>query len=141
MTEHATFRYWVARTLFVQAWADWEEQYGSRNLMGCELMNEAPESPEEAYDAADRLIPQFGDLETLLTRAAEVWRPNRGGGGTMVEELAYCLTMQALGHGVGWRDYQEPFDGWHPPVHFESSYFDLNEKDYPIPDQEENPNA
>jgi len=140
MNDREEFRHWVARTLFVTAWADWKDQYGGGAPgNGCNLMEEAPETPVYVYQSADDLIEKLGDVDALIAKAKAVWKPERKGGGSAAEELGYCMAMQAMGHGVGWTDYQEPFEGWHPSVHFEYSYFDLDDEHYPIPEEHVSP--
>lgn len=134
------FRDYVARTLFVTAWADWMEQYGPGTPgMGCELMTAAPETPVYVYEAADKLIAlleeKIAPLEVIFERARETWTDERPAS-AFIDELAYCLTMSSLGHGVGWEDYNDYFEGCRGLVHFEYTYFDLDENDYPIPAEE-----
>src|SRR3546814_14997475 len=65
----------MARTLWVLAWADAEEEHGGRAYPGTNLMDVAPETPPEAWDAANQLVGQFCGINecgihTLLYRAA-----------------------------------------------------------------------
>src|SRR3546814_16466558 len=65
----------MARTLWVLAWADAEEEHGGRAYPGMDLMVVAPETPPEAWDAANQLVGQFCGINacgihTLLFRAA-----------------------------------------------------------------------
>lgn len=141
--DRKAFRDYVARTLFVQAWADWMDRYGpGAPGMGCELMNEAPETPEYVYNYADTLIGKLefniAPLEEIFERARKTWTHKRPDS-SFIDELAYSLTMSSLGHGVGWEDYNDHFEGCRGDVYFEFSYFDLDDKDYPILDSEEEP--
>lgn len=137
------FRDEVARTLFVTAWADWMDQYGPGTPgMGAELMDCAPETPEYVYEKADELISrlekEIAPLEVLFERARATWE-GKSPRGSFLGELAYCLTMASLGHGVGWTDYHDEFEGHRGLWHFEFTYYDLDDENYPIPDSEEEP--
>jgi len=138
--DRKAFRDYVARTLFVQAWADWMDQYGPGCPgNGCELMNEAPETPAYVYKSADELIAllqtKIAPLEEIFERARKTWTRKRPDS-AFIDELAYSLTMSSLGHGVGWEDYNDHFEGCRGLVHFEFTYFDLDEETYPIPAEE-----
>jgi hypothetical protein len=138
MTKQEEFRYWVARTFFVTAWADWKDRYGGGAPgCGCNLMDAAPETPDYVYVSADTFISRLGDLDALFAKAAAVWQPNRPGGHTMVEELGYCAAMEAMGAGVGWTDYQDEFDGCRSFPYHEFSYYELDDEHYPIPEETE----
>ena len=113
----------MARTLHVLSWIDREEEEG-RFYPGAELMDIAPPTPQEAYDAAWRLwgrIEQINglDIYTLFVRAlvadkqltyqysseefdAALKKWSR--------EFGHCLAMQSLGHGVSWFDDHEYFN-------------------------------
>lgn len=124
----------VARTLFVQAWADWQERHGPGYPMGCELMEVAPETPVEAYYAAGRLIHLFEEENKkpwyiIATDAREKLRT----GDDADIELGYYVAMTSLGHGVRWEDNHQALDVEYPD--FEFTYYDLAEKDYPIPEE------
>jgi hypothetical protein len=124
------FRDYVARTLFVQAWADWVEQYGDHYAPGTDLMTAAPETPEYAL-FEEKIAP----LEEIFERARKTWTGKRRES-AFIDELAYSLTMSSLGHGVGWEDYNDHFEGCRGLVHFEFTYYDLDDENYPIPVEE-----
>jgi hypothetical protein len=96
----------VARTLFVTAWADKEEEAG-HSYPGQELMDAAPSTPPEAELTASELIRSAevlngSDLQAMLAQAlrainVEDSPRNR-------REFGFLLAMQALGHGVGLDD-------------------------------------
>lgn len=133
----------MARTLFVTAWADWKDQYGGGTPgMGVDLMDVAPETPPYAFEAADKLIKLYEDAnkcclghllnlakwsEKILETAPEETMA------ALAREFGYCMTMQALGHGVSWEDSHEPFVRKH--VDFEFTCFDLDEETYHIPEE------
>jgi hypothetical protein len=130
----------VARTLFVTAWADWTDQYGKGTPgMGAELMDVAPKTPVYAYEAADKLIKDYEEIcrcswTDLFARAFLAEHVEKEEATDIVKlarEFGYCLTMEALGHGVSWEDSHAKFYRGH--VYFEFTYFDLDEKIYPIP--------
>jgi hypothetical protein len=107
----------MARAMFVSAWADKEEEEG-RSHGGEELMDVAPETPEDAIHQAWRLCGQFEALnkstiaamfvhalridvklcsnwgEEAFERAEERW----------ASDFGHYLAMRALGHGVAWED-------------------------------------
>lgn len=138
--DRKAFRDYVARTLFVQAWADWQECYGPGYPPGCELMDVAPRTPEYVFESADKLIAKFEEkiapLEEIFERARKTWTHKRPDS-SFIDELAYSLTMSSLGAGVGWTDYNDHFEGCRGLVYFEFTYFDLDDENYPIPDVEE----
>lgn len=141
--DRKAFRDYVARTLFVTAWADWMDRYGPGTPgMGAELMDCAPETPDYVLISAEALVSLFekkiAPLEEIFERARRTWTHERPDS-SFIDELAYSLTMSALGHGVGWEDYNDYFEGCRGDVYFEFTYFDLDEKDYPILDSEEEP--
>src|SRR3546814_6136259 len=107
----------MARTLWVLAWADAEEEHGGRAYPGTNLMDVAPETPPEAWDAANQLVGQFCGINecgihTLLYRAARAdAEANKVFEGAVVGEstlfdneryqraFGYSLAMEAVGHG------------------------------------------
>ena len=136
--DRKAFRDYVARTLFVTAWADWMDEYGGGSGGG-ELMQNAPDTPEYVFKDADHFIEQLekkvAPLEVIFDRARGTW--NSKVHGPFINELAFCLVMSSMGHGVGWTDDRGEFEGCRGLDHYEYSYFDLDDKDYPIPDSEE----
>jgi hypothetical protein len=96
----------AARALFVNAWADREEEEG-RTYPGQELMEVAPETPDDARLAAASLFKSTElvnkkQIENLYFRALKLsgkednehWR----------DLFGHYLAMEALGHGVGLGD-------------------------------------
>ena len=127
----------VARTLFVQAWASWQEEHGPGYPMGCELMEAAPETPVEAYYAAGRLISKFEEKnkKSWYLIAADARKKVRTGDDADTE-LGYYVAQTSLSAGVRWEDNHEPLNVEYP--YFDFTYLDLDEKDYPIPEEPEN---
>lgn len=105
----------MARTLFVCAWADAEEEAG-RSHGGQELFDVAPETPPAAIEAAlyfvGRLEQANGrgwSVEAMLWQAWEADGHGKPDGASVIPDryradFGHCLVMQALGHGVSWYD-------------------------------------
>jgi hypothetical protein len=107
----------MARSLFVDAWDDAECEAG-REHHG-ELMDLAPETIPEAIEAAEDLAEKF---ETLNKKALDVMFEEAAAvDGHRVfpipEDFGHYTAMQALGHGVSWRD-DHPDHGFRVP-HFD----------------------
>lgn len=103
----------MARTLFVEAWANREEEMGHR-LRG-ELMSQAPPTPRAAHHQASALARDIEklngqSLEALYTEAAAV--PGKHYREPTPRDFGYGLVMQALGSGVSW--YDDHPHGSHP---------------------------
>lgn len=111
----------AARTLWVGAWADWNDEYGHINVSGCELMDIAPEAPEYANVLAAFLLGRFTRANHdsygatfLAVEAAKAdgiqWEDICAGKhDDWLHSLGHNLVMMALGHGVGWFDDHEEF--------------------------------
>lgn len=142
------FRDSIARTLFVTAWADWTDQYGKGTPgMGVNLMDVAPKTPDYVYESADSLLNAIecensgADVRMLCRWAlsaddghgkrSESTNPSDHRIDGIVDDLAYCLAMQSMGHGVSWLDSHK--DAGIELPYFEFSYFDLDDATYPIP--------
>lgn len=104
----------MARGLFVNAWDDAEREAG-REHRG-ELMDLAPETIPEAVDAAEDLARQFEEenqkaFDVMYEEASDME-------GHRVEptpeDFGHYTAMQALGHGVSWRD-DHPDHGFKVP--------------------------
>lgn len=96
----------MARTLFVNAWANAEEEEG-RGHGGQELFDVAPKTSKDAEKAAWRLAGQFEALNgmNIWALAAKVLKQEGlDGDKDAEEELGYNLVMEALGSGVAWAD-------------------------------------
>jgi hypothetical protein len=99
----------MARTMFVVAWGEFEEQHG-RSHGSRDLMDVAPETPAHVMDEARKLAIAFetenggANVTDLMSRAAEADdeepEPN---------EFGYGLAMQAMGEGVSWFDDHKRF--------------------------------
>src|SRR3546814_10002700 len=100
-----------------------------------DLMVVAPETPPEAWDAANQLVGQFCGINecgihTLLFRAARAdAEANKVFEGTVGESalfdneryqraFGYSLAMEAVGHGVSWFDDHADFDITFPAMPF-----------------------
>lgn len=102
----------IARTLFVCAWADEEENDG-RSYPGQELFDVAPETPVTALVLAGVLLGRIEEQNhapyyILIKRAADAdaVTPEE----IDEEQFGYSLAMMALGHGVSWFDDHAKFD-------------------------------
>src|SRR3546814_6360692 len=101
-----------------------------------DLMVVAPETPPEAWDAANQLVGQFCGINecgihTLLFRAARAdAEANKVFEGTVGESalfdneryqraFGYSLAMEAVGHGVSWFDDHADLDITFPAMPFE----------------------
>jgi hypothetical protein len=99
----------MARTMFVVAWGDYEEEHG-RSHGGRDLMDVAPSTPPHVYDEAQKLAIAFetenvgANVTDLMMRAEEA-----DGEEPEPNVFGYYLVMQALGHGVSWFDDHKRF--------------------------------
>jgi len=103
----------MARTLFVTNWADRCEENG-QTFPGCELMDIAPSTSDDALHQAYRLMGMIealngGSMICLLARVchqddelpdAHDWVNQF----KLKEDFGHYLVMEALGHGVSWSD-------------------------------------
>ena len=125
----------MARTLHVLHWAEEEEEQGNF-YPGEDLMEIAPETPEEALYQAWRLCGMIesmngASLERILVFAAEAdgfhtLDPEFEYPEGYARELGYCLAMRALGHGVAWEDNHPPIILSFPTREYKSPYFDYS---------------
>lgn len=107
----------MARTLFVCAWADSEESAGRSYGHGCDLMDVAPETSEEAKQEAYFLagkVAQLNDKSLLLliidaAKADGIPHPEKYIEDEYADGFGYCIAMQSLGHGVAWTDSHAAF--------------------------------
>lgn len=117
MTKHDLAKA-AARILFVSAWADYEERMG-RNYPGCELTDEAPETPQATVYLAYELLGGVA-----VANCASVWslieqakKADRAAGSQIddadayAERFAECMAFMAMGSGVSWFDDHEKFLG------------------------------
>jgi len=88
----------IARTLFVDSWANSEAEAG-RAYPGEDLMDVAPETTPEAYDAAKLVVQETERINKRPLVAPE---------GTDPYEFGFYIAMEILGHGVAWTDDHEP---------------------------------
>ena len=122
----------MARTLFVCAWADAEENAGRSHGHGVNLMDVAPATPESAKAfalyLAGRIHEANGKSLLLLifdaARADNYPHPEKYLEPEYVEDFGHCLAMQSLGHGVSWFDDHASFPLKVPQVEF---YLDESE--------------
>jgi len=141
-----TIRDAMARTMFVSAWADREEECG-RSHPGQELAEVAPPgTPDAAVAAADRLVEDMErangglDLDTLFRlavladekdKAARAGKPfvraeaeALFGDGGLAAEFGSDLAMEALGTGVSWFDDHARFEMQVPYARFDEADLD-----------------
>lgn len=106
----------MARTLFVDQWANEEEEQG-RCYSGQNLMDVAPETPSEYRDEALRLVGHMeaanGMAFVCLAYKAFVadglttYEDDDGWDKVtddVLEEFGHYVAMASLGHGVCWED-------------------------------------
>jgi hypothetical protein len=102
----------TARTLFVIAWADRQEERG-RHLQG-ELMDQAPKTPMSAYLGAARLIGKYEAMNGLeiycLLREARRVDNDADYSEEYANDFGHYLAMMSLGHGVSWFDDHADFE-------------------------------
>jgi len=102
MMTRNTFIEAAARAFWVSAYADWcEENAPERSArMGQDWMDVAPETPADALELARQFVSalvalnkmEFGAILDHCKAFHEV------------EELGFCLAMEAMGTGVSWAD-------------------------------------
>ena len=99
----------VEDALWLPAWASAKEERRERtprNITRKTADRMPPTVRTMARKFASTLIRlNDASLEEIYERASQA-----DGGPVDAEELGYYLTMQALGHGVGWEDDHEPFE-------------------------------
>lgn len=98
---------WAARSFFVVAWADRQEERGI-TYPGQELFDVAPETPKKARETAWELLKElelknkttmFEAYDQALQNAKlENTAKNR-------EEFGYLLAMESMGHGLSLEDH------------------------------------
>jgi len=113
----------MARTLFVVAWAQREEEKG-RTYPGQDLMDVAPKTSPKAEAAAKKLaleIEEMNDasLDALLVLAS--MQPGKHYKESYSYDFGYGLAMQALGHGVSWWD-DHPYISVDPVIGVEKEF-------------------
>ena len=131
------YRRQVARTLFVSAYADWKEEYDGGFPAGTKIDKVAPTTPPYVAERALKLIAELEQendctLDDLYERALEADGIYGGHTVNLVEEWAHYLTMECLGHGVAWSDDHAEYE--HQTVNVEFSPFDLDNENFPIPE-------
>ena len=99
----------IEDALWLPAWASAMEEEGSRTPRNI-TRESADRMPREVTRAARSFAAELvrqnrATLPQIYARASEA-----DGKDVDPEELGYYLTMQALGHGVGWDDNHQPFD-------------------------------
>ena len=109
----------MARTLWVNAWADWMEEQGE-SLRG-ELFSQAPKTPREAVKAAQSLAKKIESMNGM--DMGELWEKastaeGRHSSRPDKEDFGYGLAMRSLGHGVAWEDDHPDIGIKYPLVEF-----------------------
>lgn len=92
----------MARTFYVSAWADAMEEAGER-LQG-ELMDQAPETPHDAYEHAEKAAARIEQANGMSLDALYHKMTAMEGGDDTASEFGYCLAMMWQGSGVSWFD-------------------------------------
>ena len=105
----------MARTLFVGAWANKQEERG-KTYPGQDIMDIAPKTPKYAREQALRLLGGLeamnrSNIHPILALAARADGydsldvvPDR-----WFEDFGFCIAMRALGEGVNWFDSHPRF--------------------------------
>ena len=96
----------MARCLFVNAWADYAEEKLDANFSQMELMDVAPETPTESIEKAKGL---YDDIEHINNVDLSTFMPpgSNPDEGFDKDSFGHYLCMEALGHGVSWKDDHE----------------------------------
>jgi hypothetical protein len=93
-----------ADALFKSSWAEFEEEKGT-SFSGKEILDVAPETPQEVVSFADR---QIGNIESANGIDFDAFVPPGEEEGTYDPwELGWYIGMEYLGHGVSWSDDHE----------------------------------
>jgi hypothetical protein len=126
----------LARTLFLLAWADYQEQVLDSPVQG-EIDDAAPKTPVEVINYAYYVAGQIEQLNKdslffLLRKAAkaddeqpEVYTDDE----VVCTRFGHCLAMMVTGNGISWFDDHEKFDLKVPRIEF--TYLDLDEGQFP----------
>ncbi|MFA5313733.1 MAG: hypothetical protein WC375_10550 [Methanomassiliicoccales archaeon] len=108
----------MARTFYVAAWADHEEEEG-RSYPGQELFSVAPQkTPQSAINKARETIESLEmqnhmSINELFEKAVKADMKSNGEDnpdvlqhvmGNLADQFGYGMAMRSLGHGVGWED-------------------------------------
>jgi hypothetical protein len=132
----------AARALFGMAWADYQERSpDGLSLSGCEILDCAPDTPEEATAAAITLVEGVEALNgesitASLARAAALPDPHADRECTP-EYFGHYLAMAATGQGVGLESVCDDDALALKLPWCEFSFFDLNPNDYPDLEEED----
>ena len=105
----------IARTFFVDAWARDEEYEAERDPdyelpfgPGDDLMDVAPDTPRDALKAAEEYAQEIEkankmSLDRMFEHAARIAGEDPEDAG-LAEDFGFVTAMEALGHGISWRD-------------------------------------
>lgn len=109
----------AARAAYVQAWASYREESGKGYPAGCQLMDMAPETPQYAFDWAEKLFTVMETLnrmstEAMYAHAASLPLSRSWHREATPDDFGHDTAMEALGHGVGWADHHPPHGLWFP---------------------------
>ena len=106
----------IGRTLWVTAWADYEENENNSEAIysGCELFDVAPKTPEEVWETVDAFITAFEASNSPLVASfykfcAEGWAARFARLEMTPDRFGHYLVMEAQGQGVGlweWYDHK-----------------------------------
>lgn len=103
----------AARAFFVDAWASIMEEFGGGIPAGSELYEIAPPTPrsvlkEYGYKFIDEVCTKNGCTPGELWVAAREKEGEKHYRGATLDDLGFCLAMQASGSGVSWTDNHPP---------------------------------
>lgn len=128
----------VARVFFVSSWADTMENYGGKIPPGSRLYDIAPKTPRIVREKFGvKFVKELLWLNNCYVQdlwdAAQVkveGNPHRKT--PTLDDLGYCLAMEAMGSGVAWTDDHPPLRPRHrdlvlpPEFEFETPFESCN---------------
>lgn len=101
-----------ARAVHALAWADAAERFGLSNLSGCDILDVASPTSDDAQAFAARVFEEIearerkrsGGAYSLAADFLARIEPAATGAHTTAEDFGRALALEHLGHGAGWAD-------------------------------------
>lgn len=116
----------MAKTFWVLAWSDYEEEQG-RSYPGQELFNMAPDTPQSAIEYAHKFYLKV-ENENGISLQDFTPKGLDEDDNDFHADLGHYLVMESLGHGIAWTDDRDEDHGLKLP-YVENYEHDFDEKD------------